>query len=176
MRILTTALVALLSAGLAACDVDVRESEGRGKGNVDIRTPVGALSVRTDRQVNETGLPVYPGARWFEEVGGGHGSVHINTSLFGLEVQAAKYDTDEAPSAVLGFYRDEMRAFGDYVECRGNVDFTGRSSRPVCRNGQNQDEILLVSGTEDTHRMVVVKPRGRGAEFSLVYIDTRVGG
>jgi hypothetical protein len=31
----------------------------------------------------------------------------------------------------------------------------------------------MVAGTEDRHRMVVVKPRRNGSEFSVVYVETR---
>jgi hypothetical protein len=63
-----------------------------------------------------------------------------------------------------------MRQYGDVLECRGEVDFTG--DRPVCRERSSR-EIQLVAGEQRAHRLVVVKPRGDAAEFALVYVRTR---
>jgi hypothetical protein len=167
-----TAGVALLLP-VTACGIDVRGAEqGTGK-NVDIRTPVGALSVRTDVKNPDTGLAVYPGAQPFREDGREPESANVNisSSWFGVKVVAAKFESVDAQEKVLAFYRQEMKAFGDVTECRGEVDF--RNRLPVCKENAYAREIQLVTGTEERQRIVVVKPRGSGAEFALVYVDTR---
>jgi len=91
-----------------------------------------------------------------------------------VKVVAAKFEGDDDPEAIVDFYKKEMRSFGDVTECRGDLDFRGRpgSQRPVCREKPSSREIQLVAGTEERHRIVVVKPRGRGSEFAVVYIQT----
>ena len=37
----------------------------------------------------------------------------------------------------------------------------------------SSNDVQLVTGTEERQRVVAVKPRGSGAEFSLVYVNTR---
>jgi hypothetical protein len=151
----------------------VRKS-GDGK-DVDIRTPVGAVSVRTEVKA-ETGLPVYPGAQPLRD---GHepGSANVNVSSgwFGVRVAAAKYETPDAQDKVLDFYRSEMRTYGPVTECRGDVDFRRRSGRrqPVCNEHWRSRDVQLLVGTEDRQRMVSVKPRGNGSEFALLYVNTR---
>jgi hypothetical protein len=170
-------LAVLASTLLAACDVEVTGNRRRD-GDVDIRTPIGALSVRSDMGVNNTGLPIFPGATPLRDRhNGDRASVKINTSFFGFEVQAARFETSAAPADVVEFYRAEMRAFGDVVECTGDVDFKGRRGRkePVCDEEPRGREIQLISGNEDTFRTVAIKPRGTGSEFALVYIDSRTG-
>jgi hypothetical protein len=53
---------------IAACNVDVRKDESPdGKANVDITTPVGNVSVRTNGDTPAIGLAVYPGAKPLRE-------------------------------------------------------------------------------------------------------------
>jgi len=172
---LMMAAVVTASLPLAACSIDVSEDDTPGRKDVDIRTPVGAMSVQTGVDV-ETGLRVFPGAEPLHERDAPESAnVNIGTSLFGVKVAAAKFESDADPSTILAFYRSEMKTYGDVTECRGDVDFRGpsRDRRPVCREDRREDEIQLVVGTEGRHRLVSVKPRGDGTEFAVVYIQTR---
>jgi len=169
---LTLALaLALGSLLLTACDVEVKE-QGNGK-NVDVRTAFGDISVRTGEDGPETGLPVYPGAQPLrdedEEPAGA--DVKIGTSFFGLHVAGAKFESSDAPQAIVDFYKDKMSAYGTVIQCKGDVDFEGESKQPVCKEESTSSEIQLVTGTEDSHRLVTVKPRGGGSEFAVVSIQ-----
>jgi hypothetical protein len=68
-----------------------------------------------------------------------------------------------------------MKTYGTVTECRGDVDFRGGpgARRVVCNKRTSSDDVQLVTGTEDRQRVVAVKPRGSGSEFSLVYVNTR---
>jgi hypothetical protein len=167
------AIAAALPMG--ACSIDVREDEPGDRKDVDIRTPVGGMSVRTGVAA-DTGLAVYPDARPLRgDDEPGSADVTIGSALFGMKVVATKFESDAAPDAVLGFYKDQMKSYGEVVECRGDIDFRGRpgSQRPVCRRRMLSHETQLVVGTEEQHRLVSVKRRGGGSEFAVVYIQTR---
>jgi hypothetical protein len=41
----------------------------------------------------------------------------------------------------------------------------------VCKEDLASRETQLVAGTEDSHRLVSVKPRGNGSEFAVVSIQ-----
>jgi hypothetical protein len=162
----------------SACDVEVRGDHHGRDANVDIRTPVGSLSVRSDGVVPDTGLPVYPGAQPLRDSDEGHhASVQIHTSLFGMAVAAAEFGSPDQPAAVVEFYQAAMRQYGDVVVCRGDIDFQGRRDRQraVCDDRPSRRETQLVVGTRDNYRMVAVKPRGNGSEFAVVRINTRQG-
>lgn len=168
-------VLASTAVGLsAACGIDVHEAE-RGK-NVDVRSPLGSVSVRTDVENPDTGLPVYPGAQPFREHGD-HESANVSVASrwFGVKVIAAKYQSDETQDKILDFYRREMRTYGPVTECRGEVDFRGGpgARRAVCKERPSSNDVQLVTGTEERQRVVAVKPRGTGSEFSLVYVTTR---
>lgn len=176
MKALRNSLPLLLAVLLFAsgCSVSVEDHDEKAKKDVDISTPVGDLSVRTNTQASEVGLPVYPGARALREPGEDESSANVNiaTPWFGLQVVAAKFESDDKPDKILEFYRKEMGTYGDVRECRGEADFKN-GGEFVCREEKNGKEIQLVVGTEQRHRLLVVKPRGEGSEFAMVYIRTR---
>ena len=167
------AFVALLSMAvpLAACNVDVQKHESDGKADVDITTPVGNVSVRTNVGAADTGLAVYPGARPLEnEKEPKNANVNVGNSWFGVKVIAAKYESTDAQDRIIDFYRNELKAYGDVLECRGNVNYRG--GRPTCRE-RSSDDMQLVAGPEHQQHIVAVKPRGDRTEFGLVYVQTR---
>ena len=168
-------LVGLVAVG--ACSIDVREeARDAHKKEVDIRTPMGAMSVRTGVEAPDTGLAVYPGARPLRD---GHepesANVSIGAGRFGLNVVATQFESEAEPAAVLAHYREAMHAYGDVHECHGDIDFRGRrgEERPICKRRRFSRETQLVVGTESRHRLVSVKPRGSGSEFAVVYIQTQ---
>ena len=144
--------------------------------NVDIKSPLGDLSVRTNVKNPDTGLPVYPGAQPLRDEGEPESAdVNIASKWFGVKVIAANYESNDAQDKILDFYRREMRTHGPVTECRGNVDFRGGPGgrQAVCQERPSARDIQLVTGTEERQRIVSVKPRGDGSEFSLVYVNTR---
>ena len=171
---LAVAVAAMVS--FSAC-LEVREGAPGEETKVDIRTPIGDLSVRTDLESPNVGLPVYPGSRPVRRANQEHESaeVSIGAPFFGLEVVAASFESDAAPQAIVDFYKNQMKTYGNVTECRGNVDFKGRRGLrlPVCKKRLMSPAIQLVVGTEAHHRLVSVEPRPNGSEFAVVSIQTR---
>ena len=171
LRLIFTASALVLAIG---CGIDVHEAEP-GK-SVDIKSPLGDVSVRTDVKNLDTGLPVYPGAQPLREHGEHeNANVNVDSRWFGVKVVAAKYESDDAQDRILEFYRREMKTYGTVTECRGDVDFRGGpgARRAVCKEEPSSDDVQLLTGTEDRQRVVAEKRRGSGSEFSLVYVNTR---
>jgi hypothetical protein len=164
--------LALVALALSACDVDVHE-RGKDK-NVDVRTALGDISVRTTEGGPDTGLPVYPGAQPLrdEDKEPENADIKLATSYVGVHVAAAKYESKDAPRAILDFYKDKMSSYGTVVECKGDIEFEGEPEQPVCKEDSASSEIQLVAGeSEENHRIVAVKPRGGGSEFAVVHIQ-----
>lgn len=174
MSIRPIAVAAVLPAVvLATACVVVREEQDGRTTRVDVSTPLGALVARTGENTGNTGLPVYPGAqlsRDGDDSDYDQAKVSIGTPWFGLHVIAAEYESRESPERILNFYREQMKAFGAVIECRGEVNF--KNGRPECRSQPSSDRVQLLAGTEERHRTVSVKPRGQGSEFALVSIQT----
>ena len=158
---------------LAGCSVSVDQDTDSRKADVEVRTPIGDVSVRTG-EMPDTGLAVYPGStpiRDRDEVDSAN--VVVGNSHFGVKVAAAKFASDASPDEVVSYYSKAMRAHGEVTVCHGDINF--RRSRPVCRERlfSKRTETQLAVGTGERHRLVAVKPRGKGSEYSVVYIQTR---
>ena len=171
MRVFVAAAALGSSLALAACSVSVDHDQYNSRADVQIRTPVGHVFVQTGEQP-DTGLAIYPGSvpvRPHREAE--TANVSVGNSLFGVKVAAANFASDASPHAIVEYYRQAMGAHGQVVECRGNIDF--RRSRPVCRGKlfSPSRTTQLAVGTEERHRLVSVKQRGNGSEYSVVYVQ-----
>jgi hypothetical protein len=173
--------VAVLLAGCVVSTHKNRNNEGSENKDVDIRTPLGSLSVRQTADAKETGLALYPGATLKKDSDhDGGANVNISSSLFGLKVVALKFQSDDPPEKVLGFYRKEMGRFGKVVECTGgfNMNFhpgekRNKDAEVTCNSNDRSDSSYkqeLKVGTENNQRIMAVKPSGKGSEFALVYV------
>jgi hypothetical protein len=169
-----TVAALFLTLPLAACTVNVRGDDDR-KSEVDIRTPIGDISVRANAEdAADTGLAVYPRATRIEDDNEpGSADVQIGAFGFGLTVAAAKFESRDSEQAIVDFYTQDMKRYGTVTKCRGDVDFRGRTGPPTCKRERLAREVQLVAGTRDNQHIVAVKPRGSGSEIALVHVQTR---
>jgi hypothetical protein len=162
------ALAGVLLACLCGCKVQ-KQGEGANK-KVDIETPVGSFHVNTQVDPKDTGLAVYPGATRAEDEEHKHAAnLTMDSSLFGMKVVAVKFHSDDPPEKLVDFYRNQLKAYGEVTECRGNAAIV-HGKVNCLHEGSGYD---LVAGTEERHHAVSVKPDGKGSTFELVYIQTR---
>ncbi|PYY14811.1 MAG: hypothetical protein DMG61_08750 [Acidobacteria bacterium] len=189
-RILFVSSFALLSAVLAltAC-VNVKKSDNGD--NVDVKTPFGSVSVRTEQvKPEDTGLSVYPGSRLVPKHGHDHDQANVNiASPWGqLKVIALNYHSDDAPERVLDWYRKDLQQkYGRFLECKGgDVSLHGRKedqgNQLTCgserSNGKDftyssgdRNTLELKTGTNDKQHIVAVKPEDGGSNIALVYVQ-----
>jgi hypothetical protein len=176
---ITLAILCLLA--LAGCSITTHDKGNGKKDDVDIKTPFGSLSVKEDASdVKDTGLSPYPGARVAKDDDDDRhhsANVNISSSLFGLKVVALKYESDDPSDKVLSFYRKEMGKYGKVVDCTGgfNMSFHHRDKDAdvTCDDHSGSDHQYkeeLKVGTENNQRIVAIKPRNGGSEFTLVYV------
>ncbi|HWC18116.1 MAG TPA: hypothetical protein VG498_13935 [Terriglobales bacterium] len=180
-------LLPLLSAALAltAC-VNVSKS-GNGD-NVDVKTPFGSVSVRTDQvKPEDTGLNVYPGAILAPKKGHDNDKANVNiSSPWGqLKVIALHYHSDDTPEKVLAWYRQDLtQKYGKFLECKGmEVSLHGRNENDANQltcgsergNGRNNfsdsNTVELKTGIDDKQHIVAVKPESGGSNIALVYVQ-----
>jgi hypothetical protein len=182
---LMIAVAFLCCLTLPACTVSVKDHDNGRNSKVDIETPIGGIHVNEDADVQDTGLPVYPGAR--QKPNTDHDSksanVNISTGFFAVRVVAIQYQSDDPPSKVLAFYREQLKKFGAVVECHTDKDLSDLKtktdnhhdgSQPVTCGATNTGNVVeLKTGTEDNQHLVSVEPEGKGSDFALVYVRTR---
>lgn len=172
--------IAVATFVLSGCSVNVKkEANGQDK-QVDIKTLLGGVHVSKQADVSDVGLPVYPGARLKEKASDGNDkSANVNISGFGygIRVVALEYESDDAPAKVLSFYKDQLKKYGNVLEChtsRGNWNVnTGKSSSSeLTCEGSGGKDIELKVGKKDDQHIVAVQTDGKGSSFSLVYVRT----
>jgi hypothetical protein len=172
-------LAALLPAVLLpACSINVKKDANGQDKQVDIKTLLGGVHVSGQADVADVGLSVYPGARPKEkDSNDSDKSANVNISGFGygLKVVAVEYESDDASDKVLTFYRNQLKKYGDVLEChtsRGNwnVNMGKNSSNELTCEGSGGNDIELKVGKKDDQHIVAVQREGKGTSFSLVYV------
>ncbi len=169
---------------LAGCTVHTKEAkDDKGNKKVDIETPWGGLSVRTDPDIKDTGLPAYPNARRKPGTENDRhaANVDINTPMFGLRVVAIEFVSDDSPDRIVSFYRDKMKSFGGkFLECTDTsyvtIDNSGKGfgddeEKELTCGKHHGEAIELKAGTPGDQHVVAVKPSGKGSEFALVFVQ-----
>ena len=166
---------------LAGCKVSTHEQKGKEGKDVDIRTPLGSLSVHSGPgDPKETGMALYPGAqvRTSGDDDDSGANVNISSSIFGMKLAVLKYQSSDPPDKVLDFYRKEMSHYGKVIDCTGGFNMTfhhrDRDADVTCgdHEGANPHHYKqeLKVGTENNQRIVAVKPNGNGTDFVMLYV------
>ncbi len=165
MRRASVAGLLALTFIVDGCGLDVTRNENGARNGFNATGPAGVMSVRVEPEVaKDIGLQVYPGAVPAHDDGKNNADVKMYTRWFALKVAAAKFDADAAPADILTFYRRELSQYGPVAECPGQS----------CRDSSSSiaSETQLSAGSKERRRIVVIKPRGTGSEFSMVYTQT----
>ena len=166
---------------LAACSINVKKEKNGDDKQVDISTPVGGIHVSKGVNPEELGVPIYPGARLKEKDSGDDKSANVNISGFGygLKVVALEYESDDAPSKVVAYYKDQLKRFGSVLQCHtsslhvnAGIKKHDEDSHELTCEGENGTDIELKVGTQENQHIVAVEPQGSGSSFSLVYVRT----
>lgn len=176
--------IAALALGLfliSACSVNVKKEKNGEDKQVDISTPVGGIHVSKGVNPEDLGMPIYPGARLKDDSGGSDNNANVNISGFGfgLKVVALEYESTDSPSKVIAYYKDQMRKYGDVIQCHtsslhvnADIKHHDSNSHDLTCQGESGADIELKVGTEENQHIVAVEPAGSGSSFSLVFIRT----
>jgi hypothetical protein len=182
-RIRGLVLAVLAGFLLSSCSVNVKkEANGRDK-QVDINTPVGGIHVSKQADASDVGMAVYPNARPKPETSSGDDkSANVNISGFGygLRVVALEYESDDSPSKLVAYYKEQLKKYGSVLECRTSkhldldmrVPKAGREPHELTCDSTSGNNIELKVGTKENQHIVAVEPDGKGCSFSLVYVRT----
>ncbi|MGA8490902.1 MAG: hypothetical protein WB711_10790 [Terriglobales bacterium] len=178
-------MVAILAALglLAACSVNVKDHGDEGNSKVDISTPVGGIHVDENADAHDAGLPVYPGARLKPKKDGDAKSANVNLSAFGygLKVVALEYDSDDPPYKIIAFYQNQLKKYGNIVQCHSSSSFKDDGSVIGGKKGivvggklkcdeDSGNTVELKAGTDDNQHIVSVDPEGKGSDFAIVWV------
>ena len=184
-----TSTLALATLTTLAVTLGCRiESHDKGDGkNVNIATPFGGMSVKTDDDtvLQGIGLPPYPGAELLKKKDKDNGSADVNLSFgnFQLRVKAVSYRTPDAPTQVAGFYRKALGRYGDVIQCANDkpVGLPTRTAEGLGCDNEKENHINvnsdvsgkmeLKAGSKVHQHIVAIDPEGSGTKFGLVALD-----
>ena|SRR5690349_23967091 len=172
------AMVFIGLLAVSACSINVKKNDSGEDKNVDIKTPFGEIHVDKGADVRDTGLPVYAGARIAPDKGKDEKSANVNISSFGfgLKVVAVKYESDDEPSKVVAFYKEQLKRYGSVLECHKtgqNYSYNHNSDELKCEGDNSGQTVELKVGNKNNQHIVEIEPSGRGSNFSLVYVRVR---
>jgi hypothetical protein len=176
--------MAMAIPGLAA---QSQKSDGSQNDTFDVRSTVGDLHVGGDADARKAGLPLYPGARVrHDKENSDAANIGILTEAFGFKLVVANYESDDAPTKVIDFYRDKLKKYGKVLECHsknhgGGVemhddddkDKDSKGAKELKCDGDNTGPVTeLKVGTENHQRVVAIEPadNGKGSTFAVVYV------
>ena len=180
---LAASLVVFLVVG---CRV---ESHKDGKNeNVSIGTPFGSMDVKTNDNVSNAsiGITQYPGSVPYNDSHSDEDkdSADVNMSFggFHLAVKAASFKTGDPQDKVLAFYRNDLKRYGDVIECEGDspVGKPDRTSQGLACNGDNGTHpgnvdigkgLELRAGSPGRQHIVAVETKDGGTKIGLVSLE-----
>lgn len=177
----------LLLLPLAGCMVRSRGGD-KGDKDVDISTPLGGMSVKTDSNAvqKKLGLPLYPGATPEQKKSSDSSSadVDMNFGAFHLRVLAMGFESTDSPDKVRDYYRKALEQYSDVIECRdhqpiGKPARTGlgltcaddNKVRTRTQESDDSNETELKAGSASRQHIVSFKPSGSGTRFGLVSLE-----
>jgi hypothetical protein len=158
--------------------------------HLDVRSTVGDLHVGSDADASKTGLPFYPGARLRRDGDNDNANLGLFTEAFGIKLVIVKYESDDAPTKIIDFYRNSLKKFGKVLECHtrehggdAHADFDDNDDdnnsdyapKQLKCEGDNSGPVTeLKVGIQSNQHVVAIEPNaGRsGAKFTLVYVHT----
>ncbi len=171
---------------IATLTAQAQQADNSQDQHLDIQSSVGDLHVGTDADARKAGLPLYPGARLRHDDDDSNSfNFGVLTEAFGMKLVAVKYDSDDAPSKIVEYYREHLKKYGKVLECHtsehgadahADVDDNRHSKELKCEGDNKGPVTELKVGTEDNQHVVAIEPNksGRpGSTFALVYVRTR---
>ncbi len=187
----TSMAAALVLLAMAGCSV--HEHKNGEAENVQLRTPVGGLSVRT----NDVGLPVYPGAVETGKHGNDSGSadIHMSFGSWHLNVKAVGYHSNDPEEKIVAFYKTAMAKYGDVLTCKDKTAIgqpRKTSQGLTCANDHEYDvdlkrnssgkaagvtatkiggDVKLLAGSPEDQHIVEFSPGSGGTKFSIVVVQ-----
>ena len=183
--------LAIMTLGPLAMATGCRiETHKHGKDdNVNIATPFGGMSVKTNDSVVQggVGLSVYPGAQLIRKVegkdhDGGAADVNLSFGSFHLGVKALSYQSADSLNKVTAFYRQDMAKYGSVVLCRDHLAVgtpvktqeglgCDRGNDTGVHVSENGGEDELKAGSKQHQHIVTLEPKDGGTKIGLVALE-----
>jgi hypothetical protein len=178
----------LLTTVLTGCHITSHKNGDND--NVDIGTPFGSMQVKTNDNVEASGIGItpYPGAVMVKkDHDNGAADVNMNFGSFHLGVKAADYTTSDPSDKVIAFYKKDLGRYGAVLHCDGKravgipirtdegLTCDSDKSGHVEWNSDDDAKTELRAGSKQHQHIVELQPRDGGTRIGLVALDLPSG-
>jgi hypothetical protein len=156
------------------------------------------IDVRTQPRVEDTGLPLYPGAIVERDERNEKGREDLNDGVnfdlwfggFGLKLVVVKLKTDDSAEKVGAFYRNALTKYGEILDCSDNLPkptrrserrkASDKSDKLTCEDlhtskAKHGDGEFYKSGVKQKQYGVAIQSKGDGTTFQLLHFEKRGG-
>jgi hypothetical protein len=140
---------------------------------VEVTTSNVSATVKSEADLKEIGLPVYPGSRLRED---SKESAQTTLGLWisdkGFRLVAVKYESGDSPEKIIAYYRKALGKFGTVLQCPGGA---ATASGLTCKDHETKaGDVDLMAGSAEKRRIVGVEAPSHGrTPFELVYLRTK---
>jgi hypothetical protein len=183
-----SALAGILLAGIIPLVVgqgkDQKDTSKDKELSVTVQGPDtdAGLIVSARATAKEVGLPIYPGSTLYREQNKDDDSPAAKLGLwgssFGFRLVVLKMESKDTPRKIADYYTKALAKYGPVLDCTNNAGpqqaKDDKSEKLTC--GDDKPEVggmLFKAGTAEKQHIVAVQPKGNGAEFKLLYVETR---
>jgi hypothetical protein len=192
MRLLSALAVPslLLVTVLSGCRVTSHKNGDSD--NVNIGTPFGSMQVKTNDNVEASGIGItpYPGAVMVKkDKDNGAADVNMSFGSFHLGVKAASFTTPDSTDKVLAFYRKDLGRYGVVLECNGKhsvgdpgrtaegltCDFDDSSGGHISWDTDVDKATELRTGSKQRQHIVAVQTKDGATKIGMVSLDLPTG-
>lgn len=140
-----------------------------------------SFDISDKASVEDTGLPVYPGATVIpgKKSEGDAANVRFSIGEYGLKVVAAKLSSGDSREKVAAFYQDALARFGKVLDCTNAEPSERRArdrkSRELDCEGERakRNGFLFKAGLKRDQRVVSIETKGDATVISLVHVEVR---
>jgi hypothetical protein len=138
------------------------------------------LILSAQATAKEVGLPIYPGSipRKDQDSDTPAAKVGLWGSSFGFKLVVLKMESKDTPTKVADYYLKALAKYGAVLNCtntaRPQHAKDEKAEKLTCGDDKPETEgMLFKSGTNEKQHIVEVQPKGTGAVFQLLYVETR---
>jgi hypothetical protein len=134
------------------------------------------LTANSHASIQDVGLQLYPKARLHKEKEDDTSSANLGMwgNTFGFKLVLLKYQSDDSPDKVAGFYRKQLAKYGKVLDCGDPASNNTESNGLTCKDDKpDPGAVILKSGTKQKQHLVAIKPNGTHSVFQLIYLESK---
>jgi len=190
LRVVTMLSAAMVCVAVSGCRIEA--NKGKEGKDVDFATPLGGMSIKTNKAASTKGLGMteYPGSVALEgknDDDDDKANVDMHFGDFHLKIQTAKFSTKDSQETVLNFYRNDLAQYGTVIECQhdrpiSTPAMTGQGltcdekdkdkhSSVHTSGSSHGDGLELKAGSKRRQHIAAVEEKNGRTEITLVSLD-----